>query len=89
MTGAGERLRRRQEVRVEAVEDGLVAQSADGQAVHLLNRTAAFIWERCDGARTAEEIAGELAAETDEGLERVRADVAATLADLRDKGLLE
>jgi len=89
MRGAGERPRRRRDVRVEVVEDGLVVQTADGQSVHLLNRTAAFIWERCDGSHTIEAIVGDLADETGEGPARLSADVAAALADLHDKGLLE
>lgn len=89
MTGAEDRPRRRRGVRMEAVEDGVVVQTADGQSVHLLNRTAAFIWERCDGAHTVVMIASELAAETDEGVERVDADVGVALVDLRDMGLLE
>lgn len=74
---------------MEAVEDGVVVQTADGRSVHLLNRAAAFIWERCDGAHTLEVIAGGLADQTGEALGRVRQDVAAAVADLRQKGLVE
>jgi len=44
---------------------GLVAQetgeetllySTEGRAVHVLNPTARFIWERCDGAHTVADI---------------------------------
>jgi len=81
--------RRRRDVRTEALEDGLVAQSADGQKAHLLNRTAAFIWARCDGTSTVAAIAAELADETGEEPSRVRRDVAAAVDDLRVKGLVE
>ena len=30
----------------------------DGQKAHCLNRTAAFVWQRCDGTRTVAQIAG-------------------------------
>ncbi|MFH1566897.1 MAG: PqqD family protein, partial [Gemmatimonadota bacterium] len=76
------------EARSEAVEDGVVVQTADGQAVHLLNATAAFVWERCDGTHPAARIAAELAERTGEPLARVAADVTAALAALREKGLL-
>ena len=66
-----------------------MAQSGDGEAVHLLNVTAAVIWELCDGAHTAEEIADEVARRTGAGLERVSQDVRAALSDLRERGMLE
>ncbi|MFH1570952.1 MAG: PqqD family protein [Gemmatimonadota bacterium] len=66
-----------------------MVQTADGQAVHLLNATAAFVWERCDGSHPAARIAAELAQRTGESLARVAADVAAALATLRERGLLQ
>jgi len=83
-----EKPRWREGLRVEAVEDGLVVQAGDGGAVHLLNRTAAFLWERCDGTHTAAEMAAELASATGAEAGRVAEDVEASLADLRHKGLL-
>ena len=88
MTEAAERLRRRGDVRSEAVEDGLVVQTADGKSVHLLNATAALIWDRCDGGHSVDDISRELAAATGAELARVRDDVAAAMADLQQKGLL-
>lgn len=89
MTEAAERPRQRGDVRTEWLEDGMVVQTADGRAAHLLNRTAAHIWERCNGTRTVEAIAAQLAAETGADPARVQTDVSAAVADLREKGLVE
>lgn len=51
-----------------------------------LNDSAAAIIERCDGTRSVDEIATELAAEAGQD---VREDVVGVLADLQKKGLLE
>jgi hypothetical protein len=81
--------RQRDGVRVEPVEDGLVAQSADGEAVHLLNVTAALIWELCDGTRTVDDIVFEVARRTREDPQRIRQDVTEALSMLGERGLLE
>jgi coenzyme PQQ biosynthesis protein PqqD len=55
-----------------------------------LNETAAAIVERCDGTRTAEQIAGELCQLTAGAEhERVAADTRAFLAHLAARGLIE
>jgi hypothetical protein len=52
-----------------------------------LNPTAAFVWECCDGTREPEAIAAELGAVFPASPD-VNADVAAVLADLRNRGML-
>ncbi len=56
---------------------------------HVLNETAQFIWELCDGEHSVEEIEEEIRAHFDvpPGVD-LRADVERTLAALEKKGLL-
>jgi hypothetical protein len=75
----------------------LVARHVDGEAlildraaerVHQLNATAAYIWDRCNGASSIEDVAARFAG--DFGIETgvARADVLKTVADLQKLGLL-
>ena len=57
-----------------------------------LSETAAAILKKCDGARSAEAIAVELAAERGEdsaGAAIIRADVVTFLEEMRRRGLIE
>lgn len=57
-----------------------------------LSETAAAILKKCDGARSAEAIAVELAAERGEdgdGAATIRADVVTFLEEMRRRGLIE
>ena len=57
-----------------------------------LSETAAAILKKCDGARSAEAIAAELAAEHGadaEGAATIRADVVIFLEEMRRRGLVE
>ncbi len=56
--------------------------------VHLLNETAARIWELLATPRSLDDLTGALVDEYDAPAEEVRASVEETLAVLRDKGLL-
>lgn len=47
------------DVHIEAVGDDLVLIDQRTQAAHSLNAAAAFVWERCDGAHSVEQIAVE------------------------------
>ena len=73
----------------EVGEEGLLYDREAGK-VHILNRTALFTWRKCDGTRTAEEIAGALR-ETFAGPAAVdiRRDVLQILASFAERGLLE
>ena len=73
------------ELHVEQVGDDLVLFDHRTHAAHSLNAAAAFVWERCDGEHTGEQIAADArAAEMDLSL----AAVLQTLDQLRDKQLL-
>jgi hypothetical protein len=70
--------------------DGQVAFiKDDGLAIYVLNKTAAQIWEMCDGNMLPEEIAAGLCARYDVSFEQASADVHEALASLTDKGLLK
>lgn len=51
---------RQADLHVEQVGDDLVVYDHRTQAAHALNAAAACVWEQCDGARSAAEIAAEL-----------------------------
>jgi hypothetical protein len=57
---------------VQELPDELMIYDADDKKVSCLNRTAAFVWRRCDGKRTvaqlARELGEELGAPVDEGV---------------------
>jgi pyrroloquinoline quinone biosynthesis protein D len=59
------------------------------EGVLVLNATGAAIVGLCDGSRTIEEMVAELAERFDAPPDRLSADVAAYLARLGDRGLLE
>ncbi len=54
-----------------------------------LNETARFIFDRCDGSRSSEDIAHALSSEYDIDLATARTDVAACVAELREMGLVQ
>jgi hypothetical protein len=81
--------RRRPEIHAQELGEELLLLGADGNAVHVLNPTARWIWERCDGRHTAAEIAEALRASFAVAPERdVAADVERTLSVFAAKGLL-
>ncbi len=71
-----------------AVEDDLCVYDPATDVVHLLNGSAAAVWERCDGTRTEPELAADLAAAYAADPAVVAADVAVVLHRLRRDGLL-
>jgi len=54
------RPKRRTDLRTRVMEGETVVLDRREEFVHQFNKTAGFIWDLCDGRRTAEEIAGEL-----------------------------
>ena len=68
----------------------LVLSSIEGKAIHVLNPTARFIWNLCDGQHTLEAIEQSVRASfaVSENHD-VRGDIQRTLKELADKGMLE
>ena len=75
-------------VRERAVGGETMLYNAAGRAVHVLNRTADFVWRSCDGSRSPAQIAAAAEEAFDGSADAIRADVEACLAALREKGLV-
>jgi hypothetical protein len=71
----------------EVVDDILLLDTASGQ-IHQLNRTAGFIWRRCEEAPSVEGIAELLTAEFDVGHDRAVKDVLDALSRLQKLNLV-
>jgi hypothetical protein len=68
--------------------DECLFRDADGMRVHVLNRTAREIYLLCDGSRSADDVAGELARRYTVDAQTARADVDGLLALLVELGIL-
>ncbi len=82
----------RRDLFYQEVSEGGVLYDTEGQKVYVLNASAAFVWVSCDGRRTAEEIAADLAEALGPGApapDRLRRDVEKSLEDFRSHKLLE
>jgi len=79
----------RQDLMAKQVGADLILYDLISREIHVLNATAAAIFQLCDGSRTSEEIA-KLLAETFDGVEYVQAyeDVKRALDMLRAKQLV-
>ena len=80
--------RRRSDISARLVEGEMVVLDRERDLVHQLNLTATFIWNRCDGQCTAQEIARQLVDAFDVDLRTAEASVAAALEQFKQLGLL-
>src|SRR5512145_1342126 len=71
----------------DAGERGTVLLIEKG-TMHQLNLVGGMIWERCDGTRSRQQIAAELAGEFAVGREELEDDVSEFVADLAKRGWL-
>lgn len=71
------------------IEDEIVVITSDGLSLHVLNKTAAQIWEMCDGAHSPEDITAGLCERFDATPEEVTEDVQDTLDKLERLGLVK
>jgi len=83
------RLRRADNVICREIDNEIVAIKDDGLTVHVLNKTAARIWEMCDVNLGPDEMAAKLCERYDVSPERASADVRSALAKMMEKGLLK
>jgi Coenzyme PQQ synthesis protein D (PqqD) len=81
--------KRRPDVNVRMVEGEVVVLDRQANLIHQLNRTASYIWDRCDGQAPVAEIAKQLAGAFDIDVTTAIQDVATTIMQLRTLGLLE
>jgi hypothetical protein len=66
----------------------LMLYDATGKVVHVLNDTARFVWERCDGKHSADDILVEAQKAYDASADAARADIHECLATFRKLSLL-
>ena len=62
---------------------------ADMQNIFAINVVAEFIWERMDGQKTLDQIAGEVAAHFEVDDNQARSDVVEFMTELSEAGLIE
>jgi pyrroloquinoline quinone biosynthesis protein D len=84
----GDVLVRRPEVMLERIGGDAVLNDRASGCVHVINGSAARIWELCDGARTTEQVTDALAASYGISADDVAADVTALAHQFRSLGLL-
>jgi hypothetical protein len=81
--------KRRSGVHMRIVEGETVILDRPGGLIHQLNRTAGYIWDRCDGQSTLVEIGQQLVEAFDVDAKTAADDVAAIVGQLRRLNLLE
>jgi hypothetical protein len=70
------------------IGDEIVVIKDDGLATHVLNKTAAFIWEMCDGEQGIDNITAKLCERYEVSPEEALADVRETIEKLTQIGIL-
>jgi Coenzyme PQQ synthesis protein D (PqqD) len=80
---------RRSDITARLVEGEMVVLDRERDLVHQLNLTATFIWQRCDGQCTGEEIARQLVEAFDIDSRTAEASVGLALQQFERLGLLE
>lgn len=71
------------------VGDEIVVITEDAVATHVLNKTAAFIWELCDGMVNIEDITARLLERFDVSGEEAKADVEEIIDRLTELGIMK
>ena len=75
-------------VTLERVGQEAILHDRERGRVHVVNGSAARLWELCDGQATVEEIVFAFAASFGAGPDAVRADVEAAVAQFRELGVV-
>jgi len=71
------------------IDNKIVMVSSDARATYVLNKTAAYIWQLCDGTKGLEEIAADLCDKFNVLPEDAAVDVSETISKLEKIGLLK
>lgn len=79
----------REDVMEREVGDEKMIYDPAHKNVHVISETAFFVWQRCDGQHSVEDIAAEAAAKYGAAAEEVRPDIEKCLAQFRELSLLE
>ena len=80
--------KQRSGITIRIIDEETVVLDSEAEQIHQLNPTASLIWNRCDGQRTAIEIAAELTRCFDVDYATAHEAVDATLRRLDELGLL-
>jgi hypothetical protein len=83
------RPKRRRDIQTRVVDGQTIVLDRGEEFVHQINKTASYIWERCNGRRSPEEITCEICEVFDIDFPTARKDVIATVDRLRRSKLLE
>ncbi len=83
------RPKRRPDIRTRVVDGETIVLDRGDEFVHQFNKTATYIWDRCNGHRTPDEITFDLCEVFDVDFPTARKDVLATVEQLRRSKLLE
>ena len=81
--------KQRSDISTRVVEGETVVLHLAAEQIHQFNPTASFIWNRCDGHRTAAEIAEELTGFFDVDYKAAYDAVVTTLRQLHELRLLD
>lgn len=84
-----QRPKRRETLSCREVNEEMVILDRSAGHVHQLNTTATFIWQRCDGEHSTEDISRELAKVFEVDATTLDRDVEEALRQLAALGLLE
>ena len=84
-----DRPKRRADVSSRDVDEDTVVLDRATDRIHRLNATASFIWHRCDGRRTVDEIVHELTGFFDVETQAANDAVIGVIAQLDQLGLLD
>ena len=82
------RPKQRKDIIQRRIDDTVVVIKEDGLSSHILNKTAAFIWELCDGGRNIEDIAKRVHQQFEVSLEEARQDTVTLINELKRAGIL-
>jgi len=81
--------RRRMDIVAREMQAEILLYDSKQDSTHLLNPTAAAIWEMCDGTRTPEEIAKEILQVLPADRKTVLADVKRIISEFSEEDLLQ
>lgn len=85
----GSRLIKAEDIISRQIGDEIVVLRDDGLSVHVLNKTAAHVWEMCDGNHELDEIALSLCKRFAVAFAEASADVQDTISKLEELCLLK
>jgi len=83
------RLTQAEDIIWRRIEDETVVIKDDGLVTHVMNKTAAFIWEMCDGKSGIDEITESLCERFDVSFQEARTDVREIIEKLTQLGLID